>query len=82
MFAAFEAAGLIEPVAIDITVGEGDRYDLDGVHTLSRERLDRLDGAALDALHRAGWLFAAIQAVSSLGNIEHLIALKTAKGIL
>ena len=79
MFTAFEAAGLIEPVAIDITVGEGDRYDLDGVHTLSRERLDRLDGATLEALHRAGWLAVAIQAVSSLGNIDHLIALKTAK---
>lgn len=82
MFAAFEAAGLIEPVAIDITVGEGDRYDLDGVHALSRERLDRLDGTALEALHRAGWLAVAIQAVSSLGNIEYLIALKTAKGLL
>jgi hypothetical protein len=80
MFAAFEAAGLIEPVEIDITVGEGVRYDLAGVHALSRNGLGRLDGEALAGLHRTGWLASAFHAASSLGNIDHLIALKTAKG--
>lgn len=80
MFAAFDAAGLIEPVAIDITIGEGDRYDLDGVHALSRDGLARLDGEGLEALQRAGWLASAFHAASSIGNIDHLIALKTAKG--
>lgn len=79
MFAAFEAAGLIEPVAIDISVGEGVRYDLEGVHALSRDRLGRLDEEALVGLHRAGWLAQAFHAASSVGAIDHLIALKTAK---
>lgn len=80
MFAAFEAARLIDPVTIDITVGEGVRYDLDGVHAVSRDALARLDAEALAALHRAGWLISAVHAASSLSNIDHLIALKTAKG--
>ena len=81
MFAAFDAAGLIEPVAIDITVGEGDRYDLEGVYALSRDRLGRLDVEALNGLHQAGWLATAFHAAGSLGNLDHLIALKTAKGV-
>lgn len=80
MFAAFEEAGLIEPVAIDITVGEGRRYDIEDVHALSREKLSALDGAAIDRLNRAGWLAAAFHAVSSLANIDRIIALKTSEG--
>lgn len=79
MFASFDAAGLIEPVAIDITLGDGARYDLDGVNALSRERLAGLSEPALADLHRAGWLAAAFYAASSLGNLDTLIALKTAK---
>lgn len=77
MFEAFAAAELIEPVAIDITVGEGRRYDLEDVFTISRERLAALDGAALERLHRGGWLGLAVQVAASLGNLDHLVALKT-----
>lgn len=79
MFAAFDAARLIEPVAIDITVGEADRYDLEGVYALSQDRLNRLEADALNGLHQAGWLATAFHAAGSLGNIDHLIALKAAK---
>lgn len=79
MFQAFETYGLIEPVEIGITVGEGRRYDLDDVHALSRARLAALDAEALATLHHDGWLAAALHAASSLGNIDHLIALKTRK---
>lgn len=81
MFAAFEEADLIEPVAVDITVGDGLRYDIADVHALSRDKLAALDGAKLERLHRAGWLAAAFHAVSSLANIDRVIALKTAKGM-
>lgn len=80
MFSAFEDTGLIEPVAIDVTVGEGLRYDIEDVHALSRDKLANLDGTSLERLHRAGWLAAAFHAVSSLANIDRIIALKTAKG--
>jgi hypothetical protein len=79
MFQAFAEAGLIEPVAIDITVGEARRYDLPDFFTIRRERLDALDGAALERLHRAGWLAAAFQVASSLGNIERLVEMKNRK---
>lgn len=79
MFQAFEAAGVIEAVAVDVTVGAGQRYDIDGVHAVSRDRLADMDDQALTALHRSGWLAQAFQAAFSLGNLDQLIALKTAK---
>jgi hypothetical protein len=79
MFAAFEALELVAPVTIDITVGEGRRYELDAVFTINAERLAALDGAALAQLHQAGWLAAAFQAASSLGNIGRIVELKNRK---
>ncbi|WP_396595238.1 SapC family protein [Brevundimonas sp. R86498] len=79
MFEAFEQAGLLEPVVIDIHVGEGRRYDLDNVFAIRRDRLDALDGAALERLHRGGWLVPAVHAASSLGNLDRLIAMKNRK---
>ena len=80
MFAAFAQAGLVEPVAIDITIGESQRYDLDRFHAISRERLAALAGPDLDLLHRQGWLTMAIHVASSIANIERLIAMKSRKG--
>lgn len=79
MFQAFSDAGLIEAVAINITVGEALRYDLEDFHAISRERLAALDGAALERLHRAGWLATAFHAASSLANIDRLIEMKNRK---
>jgi SapC len=79
MFAAFSEVGLIEPVAIDITIGEGLRYDLDRFHAVSRERLAALTGPELERLHRDGWLETAIYAAASMANIDHLVARKNAK---
>lgn len=79
MFAAFEAAEVIEPVAVDVTIGEGQRYDIDGVHAVSRDRLTEMGDPALIALHRSGWLAQAFQAAFSLGNLDKLIALKATK---
>lgn len=79
MFRALSDAGLIEPVAISITVGEALRYDLEDFHAVSRERLAALDGPALERLHRAGWLATAFHAASSLSNIDRLIEMKNRK---
>lgn len=76
MFRAFEEAGLMEPVTIDVTLAGGRRYDLEDVYTIARERLFALDGPTLGTLHRAGWLASAIHVASSLGNLDALVAMK------
>ena len=77
IFAAFDEYGLIEPIAIEIQVGNGRQYNLPDCFTISRERLMQLDGAALEKLHRADYLRAAIWIASSLQNISRLVDIKT-----
>lgn len=76
MFAAFETYELIEPVNIEIDVHEDVQYVLRGFHTVSEEKLARLDGHPLERLNRAGFLRGAFLAVQSLDNIGRLIELK------
>jgi hypothetical protein len=77
IFAAFEEYGLIEPIAIEIQVGNGRQYNVPDCFTIGRERLMQLDGAALEKLHRADFLRAAIWVASSLQNISRLVDTKT-----
>ena len=79
MFAAFEAADLIEPVEVEIKLDEHTQYDLPGLYTISQDRFAALDGVALEALHRAGFLAAAQWVLSSLGNVGLLVELKNRK---
>jgi hypothetical protein len=79
MFAAFEAHGLIEPVDVEIKLDDHAQYDLPGLYTISQARFAGLDGAALEALHRAGFLAAAQWVLSSLGNVGALVELKNRK---
>lgn len=79
MFAAFAAAGLIEPVRIEAQLDDTLRYDIADFHTIGVEALASLTGSALEELHRQGWLAAAVHVASSLGNMARLIALKNAR---
>jgi hypothetical protein len=79
MFAAWDAAGLLEPVKVEILLSETERYDLDDYYSIAPERLAALDGATLVALNQAGHLRAAFMALASQANVERLIALKTRK---
>jgi len=79
MVAAFEAAGLIEPVAVEIELDESSRYTLPDLFTLSQDRLAALDGEALARLNAAGFLRLAFLIVASLGNVSRLIDLKNRK---
>ena len=79
MFAAFEAANLIEPVDVEIKLDEHTQYDLPELYTISQERFAGLDGEALQALHRSGFLAAAQWVLSSLGNVGFLVELKNRK---
>lgn len=76
MFEAFVAADLIEPVQLEIKVNSEEQYNLTGLHTISREKLTKLDADTLFRLHRAGYLQGAFLVASSLNNVQRLIDLK------
>ncbi|KRA62434.1 peptide ABC transporter permease [Caulobacter sp. Root656] len=79
MFEAFAAAELVEPVDVEIKLDDHVQYDLPDLYTISQARFAALDGAALAALHRAGFLAAAQWVLSSLGNVGTLVELKNRK---
>jgi len=78
MFAAFEAAGLIAPVTLEIELPAGRKYRVPDCHTIDLAALARLDGAALASLNARDFLRPAVWLSSSLGNVARLIELKTA----
>jgi len=79
MFALFGELDLIAPVEIDIDLGEGTRYHLPDLFTVGAEQFGALSAAGLERLNRAGLLAAAVHVRSSLGNMNRLVELKTAK---
>ena len=79
MFAAFLETGLLAPVEIEVKISERQSFMLKDMLTISRAALAGLDGATLAALNQAGFLAMAFHVLSSLGNLSHMIALKTAR---
>jgi hypothetical protein len=79
MFAAFEALQLIEPVAVEIKLSDREAYKLPNYFTIGADKLAALDGAALEILNQAGFLYAAFLVAASLGNVARLIELKSRK---
>lgn len=79
MFDAFEKEGLMEPIALEISLDETAKYTLDNLYTISAERLAVLHGEALARLHAPGFLQLAFLAIASLGNVSRLIELKTSR---
>jgi len=79
MFAAFEEAGLIEAMEVNINLDERTNYKLPDFYTINQDRLESLEGAVLERLNRQGFLQYAMMVVNSLGNIEWLIELKNRK---
>lgn len=79
MYAAFEAAGLIAPVTLEIELPGGRKYRVPDCHTIDGAVLAGLDGAALAALNARDFLRAAVWVGSSLGNVARLIELKAAR---
>lgn len=76
MFAAFTAIDLIEPVNLEVKLNDEAGYKLEGLYTISRERLAALDGESLHKLNSAGFLEGAFLVLASLGNIHRLVSLK------
>ena len=67
---------LFESFVYDIQFDSGEKYRLDGFYTIKEVKLRALDAAALDALHRVGYLQAVYRALASMGNFGNLIARK------
>ncbi|KFI05098.1 SapC family protein [Massilia sp. BSC265] len=70
---------LIEGFALDITLDDGSQNRLAGFYTINEERLAALDGAAIETLHKAGWLAAIYFQIASLSNFRALIDRKNAR---
>jgi len=81
MFAAFEEAELIEPMDLSIKLDEQTQYKLPDFFTISQDRLEALDGIALERLNLQGYLQLAMFVANSLGNIEWLIDLKNRRRV-
>lgn len=76
MFAAFEAAALLEPVTLDIELTSGRRYKVPDCWVIEASRFAALGAKALAALHAQDFLRCAVWQLSSLGNLPRLIARK------
>ncbi len=79
MYAAFDALGLIEPVALELMLDDERRYVISDHEVLSAAKLAALGPEALAQLNRAGHLGAAFLLAASLGNISGLIERKNAR---
>ena len=77
MFAAFDQLGLIQPVELNVEIGDGLTYSIPNFFTIGAEQFASLGGEALEQLHRSGFLAAALHVRSSLGNVERLIERKS-----
>lgn len=70
---------LLEGFSLDVTLDDGSQNRLAGFYTVNEERLAALDAAALDSLHKAGWLSAIYFQIASLSNFRALIDRKNAR---
>lgn len=71
--AALLAHELLESFVLDVEGPDGSQARLAGFYTINEDRLARLQGDALDSLHRAGHLQAVYMALASLGQLRGLI---------
>jgi hypothetical protein len=64
---------LLESFVLDAAGPDGAQHRLDGMYTINEERLARLPGSAVQALHAAGYLLPIYMAVASIGRFRDLI---------
>jgi len=76
MFKAFLKHDLIEPVALNIELNNGEKRSISGNYTIHSEKLAQLDGAALEQLNQVGFLSLAFAVSASLSNVKKLVDIK------
>lgn len=77
---ALKTASLIEAIDVALTFDDGERLSLQGLYTVSLDRLRDLDEAALLALWRSGHLQLAYTVAASLKQIDRLARIRNARG--
>jgi hypothetical protein len=76
MIKAFLKNDLIEPIALNIELNNGEKISLQGNYALNEEKLAKLSGDALNELHASGLLRVAYFITGSLDNIQRLVDIK------
>ena len=76
MFAIFDEMELIESVNLEIKLRDDVGYNLEGLYTISRQKLASLNGDELAKLNRAGFLEGAFLVLASLHNVQRLLSMK------
>ncbi len=74
--AALAELKLIEPIEVSLTFGQGERVTLQGLYTVSLDRLRAVDDAAAVRMFRAGHLQLAYIMSASLKHIPRLARLR------
>lgn len=82
MFALLDDLRLIQPIDIELQLGDGASYRLSSLFTVGMEQFQALTSDELERLHRSGFLAAAIFIRSSLPNLDRLVDLKKRKLVL
>ena len=67
---------LLEPFAVDVELLDRSKHRLEGFHTINESKLNALNGAALEALQRAGYLQPIYMVIASMVNFRDLIERK------
>lgn len=73
------ALKLIEPIDISLAFDDGQKIQLDGLYTVSRDALNDLDDAKLIELFRKGYLQAALSMTFSLNQVAVLARRRNAR---
>ena len=78
--AALMELKLIEPIDVSLTFDDGERVTLQGLYTVSLDRLREIDDAAALRLFRAGHLQLAYTMAASLKQFSRLVRLRNRRG--
>jgi hypothetical protein len=70
---------LLEPFSLEIVLNSGEKFNMQGFHTINEERLTALEGSVLADFSRRGFLQAIYMVVASMGNLHKLIDLKNSR---
>ena len=76
MFAAFNAAGLLTRVKIDLRLDDSRIYTLPDLFTINAEALSALSAEKLASLNAKGFLALAFMVITSVSNVNWLMEMK------
>jgi hypothetical protein len=82
LFTLVKTMDLLEPVSIQIKLSNVEEINFSDYYTINQDKLAKLDGASLAELNKYGVLSLLYFVISSLGNFQTLMGLKTAKSAM